>query len=292
MKILFSMLELANKSISNNDKICIMRDFNYPSIKWNGILTHDRDFEFVEAIRDAYLYQMVTKLTRSRLGQTANITDLVLVNDEFFITEIDHCCPLGKSDHQLLKLSIELDYLFDCSICPKTVFDFSKADFDGLRDHFSNYNDWTLLINLDINEGWNLIKNRNCDRMFKFIPRVTLKNNKELKPKWINNKVKRCLQKRYAYYLKYLFYLRHNNTTDGITCGRHYEEYVKHRNIANSEKIKSSKQYEINITEKCKADPKFFGKYVSTSLKVKNGISMLVLGNGNTAETDEQKSQA
>ena len=53
---------------------------------------------------------MVTKSTRSRLGQTANITDLVLVNDEFFMTEIDHCCPLGKSDHQLHKFGIQLDY--------------------------------------------------------------------------------------------------------------------------------------------------------------------------------------
>ena len=289
---LFSLLELANKSISNNDKICIMGDFNYPSIKWNGILTHDRDFEFVEAIRDAYLYQVVTKPTRSRLGQTANITDLVLVNDESFITEIDHCCPLGKSDHQLLKFSIQLDCLFDRSICPKTVFDFSKADFYGLRDHFSNYNDWTLLINLDINEGWNLIKNRICDGMIKFIPTVTLKNNKEFKPKWINNKVKRCLQKKYTYYLKYLFYLIHNCTTDGVTCGKHYEEYVKYRNIANSEKRKSRKHYENNIAEKCKTDPKKFWKYVNTLMKVKNGISKLDLGNGITAETDKQKSQA
>ena len=161
MKILFSLLELANKSISNNDKICIVGDLNYPSIKWNGILTHDRDFELVEAIRDAYLYQMVNKPTRSRLGQTANITDLVLVNYEFFMTEIDHCCPLGKSDHQLPMLSIQLGYLFDRSMCLKTVFDFSKIDLNGLRDHFSNYNDWTLLINLDINEGWNLIKKQN-----------------------------------------------------------------------------------------------------------------------------------
>ena len=83
-KILFSLLELANKSISNNDEVCIMGDFNCPSIKWNGILTYDRDFEFVEAIRDAHPYQMITKPTRSRLGHTANITDLVLVNDEFF----------------------------------------------------------------------------------------------------------------------------------------------------------------------------------------------------------------
>ena len=37
VKIIFSLLELANNSISNNDNICIMGDFNYPSIKWNGI---------------------------------------------------------------------------------------------------------------------------------------------------------------------------------------------------------------------------------------------------------------
>ena len=69
-------------------------------------------------------------------------------------------------------------------------------------------------------------------------------------------------------------------------------EYVKHRNIANSEKIKLRKQYEINIAEKSKTDCNKFWKYINTSLKVKNDISKLVLGNGNTAKTDEQKSQA
>ena len=113
----------------------------------------------------------------------------------FSITEIEHFCPLGKNDHQLLQLSIQLDCLFDHSICFKTVFDFSKADFDGLRYHFSNYDDWTLLINLDINEGWSLIKDRICDGMNNFIPTVTLKNNKEHRPKWINNKLRQCLQK-------------------------------------------------------------------------------------------------
>ena len=39
---------------------------------------------------------MVTKPTRSRHGETANINDLVLVNDDLFMTESEHCCPLGK----------------------------------------------------------------------------------------------------------------------------------------------------------------------------------------------------
>ena len=59
------------------------------------------------------------------------------------------------------------------------------------------------------------------------------------------------------YYLKYLFYLRHNHTTDRLTCGMHHEEYVKHINIANSETRISRKQYEINIAEKCKTYPNF-----------------------------------
>ena len=37
------------------------------------------------------------------------------------------------------------------------------------------------------------------------------------------------------------------------------EEYVKLSNIANSEKIKSRKQYEINIAETCKTDCKKLG---------------------------------
>ena len=64
-KIIFSQLEIGNKSISNNDEICYMGDFKYSSIQWNGILTHHRDIEFVEAIRYACLFQKVTMPTRS-----------------------------------------------------------------------------------------------------------------------------------------------------------------------------------------------------------------------------------
>ena len=74
-----------------------------------------------------------------------------------------------------------------------------------------------------------MIKNIICDGMIKFIPRVALKNNKELKPNWINNKVKRRMQRKYTYYRKYLSHSRHNYTTDGVTCGKHYEEYVKQK---------------------------------------------------------------
>ena len=128
--------------------------------------------------------------------------------------------------------------------------------------------------------------------MIKLIPKVSLKPNKEIKSKWINNKVKRCLQRKYIYYGQYLSYLSHNYTADWVTCGIHNEEYIKYKMIANSERRKARKQYYRNIAEKCKIDPKIVRKYVKTSLKVKNDISKLDLGDGDTAESSKQKSQA
>ena len=46
---------------------------------------------------------------------------------------------------------MQLDCVFDLSTSSKIVFDFSKADFDELMNHFSNYDDWTMLIDLNIN---------------------------------------------------------------------------------------------------------------------------------------------
>ena len=67
---------------------------------WSGV----RGNEFVECIRDVFLNQMVDKPTRSRQGQMSNILDLILVNEVRFTSEVNHCSPIGKSDHETLKI--------------------------------------------------------------------------------------------------------------------------------------------------------------------------------------------
>ena len=60
-----------------------MRDFNYKDIKWNqkwstpGLSESSEEFLFVENLRDYYLYQHITKPTRTRQGQELSILDLV-----------------------------------------------------------------------------------------------------------------------------------------------------------------------------------------------------------------------
>ena len=48
-------------------------------------LSESSEEVFVEAVRDCYFYQHITKLTRIRHGQEPPILDLLIINDEGMI---------------------------------------------------------------------------------------------------------------------------------------------------------------------------------------------------------------
>ena len=84
--------------------ILIMEDFKYKRIIWKnwsmpGLSESSEEFLFVEALRDCYFYQHITKLTRIRHGQESSTLDLVITNEEGMIEDIKYHSPLGKSDN-------------------------------------------------------------------------------------------------------------------------------------------------------------------------------------------------
>ena len=91
---LYDLLIRANKL--KFDKICIVGDFNYRTVNWNGEWSNESDEKFVECVRDAFLSQMVTNVTRRRERQTPSLLDLVLVNDTQLVSDIFHHSPPGK----------------------------------------------------------------------------------------------------------------------------------------------------------------------------------------------------
>ena len=92
--------------IQTFDCVCILGDFNFPTIDWLNMTWTNSDNDFIESLRDSYLQQVVTKPTRRRDGQKANILDLVIVNDDSLVSEITHNSPFGKSDHEVLTFSL------------------------------------------------------------------------------------------------------------------------------------------------------------------------------------------
>ena len=76
----------------------VMGDFNFPKIDWKNWLTKgDKNSEnFVESIRDSYMFQHVMENTRMRENCEPSTLDLILTNDENMIEELNYTSPLGN----------------------------------------------------------------------------------------------------------------------------------------------------------------------------------------------------
>ena len=85
-----------------------MGDFNYPNIDWSNraLSESGKGSCLQDKIDDILFFQKVENNTRHRQGQKSNMLDLIIVNDEDFISTIKHSSPLGNSDHEMLQFSL------------------------------------------------------------------------------------------------------------------------------------------------------------------------------------------
>ena len=91
-----------------------MGDFNIKEIDWkinfsstNMNETHFAS-QFLECVRDSFLYQHVRECTRYRAGDEPSVLDLLFTNEENMINSITYKPGLGKSDH------LQLEFSFNC----------------------------------------------------------------------------------------------------------------------------------------------------------------------------------
>ncbi|XP_047740696.1 uncharacterized protein LOC125179243, partial [Hyalella azteca] len=113
----------------NPKRTVILGDFNYPEILWDqekSSAGQDHPAtRFLSACRDAFLVQLQSEPTRSRVGQTPSLIDLVLTSDEDIVCEIQTTAGLGKSDHAVLVIGFNFAVPH---ISPPPRFNFAKAD--------------------------------------------------------------------------------------------------------------------------------------------------------------------
>ncbi len=114
LQLLTMMKEVSHMKYSHS---LIMGDFNYRDINWTDWSTpHNEDhleFTFLESIRDTFIHQHVTELTRGRIGQNANTLDLIFTNEEDMFSNLEHLSPLGKSDHCILHFEFNCYFVFN-----------------------------------------------------------------------------------------------------------------------------------------------------------------------------------
>ena len=93
-------LNLLKSMTENKSKVLIMCDFNLPKIDWTTYQiksdTESQETQFLECVRDCFLYQKCTEPTRIRINNEASLLYLILLCNEQAINCIDYESPLGK----------------------------------------------------------------------------------------------------------------------------------------------------------------------------------------------------
>jgi hypothetical protein len=144
-------LEELNKLIIEVSKmkefshLLITGDCNLPKLDWNTWTSRGEHGgeKFLESIRESYLIQHVTEVTRVRDNSEPSILDLILTNEENMIDEIIYSSPLGSSDH------CGLEFVFKCYYELKENkserWNYFKGDYDHMKNELNQ--DWDNLLN-------------------------------------------------------------------------------------------------------------------------------------------------
>ena len=131
----------------------ICGDFHYPKISWDAPDTSRGANEqaFVEALHDHYLTQIQRKPTRG-----SSVLDLVLtsVPDQASVSEVLETDKAGLfTDHRTV--FFELHTLVKALVkTHRSVYDYSKGDFDGLSNALRSLNLTSVVDEGDLESCW------------------------------------------------------------------------------------------------------------------------------------------
>ena len=179
----------------SKDKIIVTGDFNFPNISWvSGLPDPNCTSKFAECLQDLFLSQIIIEPTRHRSNEKSNILDLCLTDDELLFINNEHLPPLGKSDHEVLLMRLDLPKPTHETKAPR--YNFFKTDIPKFRDFLLNNNDWSTFIEMNPNESWDIFQNKLQEGFQKYVPKTSSKITKK-QPLWFNNKCLKSLRKKY-----------------------------------------------------------------------------------------------
>ena len=275
-----SLCDLLSVAATSCSHLLICGDFNYANINWTSNIGHTGDShaqQFVDKLNDLFLYQHVNEPTRYRLNQTPNILDLVITNEEHMINDILYQSGLGLSDHICLQFKYSC-YVERCNrLTPR--FDLYRADFDKLNSLLSLVEWDEALRDLDINSAWNYFSSKFDSFVKECIPMSVPRNRKNL---YINREAKSLKNKKNRLWKRYT---RSQSQSD-------YRSYTQARNALRGLTRNLRKQFERQIANNIKVNPKAFWNYTRNRMKTRPSIGSIEGIDGKLYTSDKDKSNA
>jgi endonuclease/exonuclease/phosphatase family metal-dependent hydrolase len=121
-----SILELEEAVKTAGKNSLLIGDFNLPDIDWERGIAGGRSADFVAAVEDNMMEQLVTFPTQEK----GNTLDLVITNIPERIEEVSEHGRLGKSDHVIIVTKVKTGKQ---QVPVKQLLDWRRADWDAMR---------------------------------------------------------------------------------------------------------------------------------------------------------------
>lgn len=229
LSYLQSLFHYLSVTIQSSKQVILLGDFNFPDIVWSALDSSSLGSDlFCEFIFDHDLVQLIDVPTHNK----GNLLDLVLSNSDSLVHDLfvdSHSTLPSFSDHYIISFSISCSTNKRPRSQPKFVFDYSKADYEGLCSYLLDVDFSCCLNSSEIETVWLVFYDIVKYAMNIFIPKVRLRSHQ--RPKWINAGLKHEL-----------------NCVNSLR-----RKYLSHPSLANLQKLRTNEQLVQNSMLKAKA---------------------------------------
>jgi hypothetical protein len=184
--------QIFNMSSNCND-IIILGDFNLPCRKWGEPYNLYTGKNLYEYLVESELIQLVREPTRYN-----NILDLVLTTNEEIINNINIDEKLG--DHNAVEFDIQFEN--ENKISEQRSLNFNKANYDKMRESFSQMLPIQNMENLSCNEAWTVLYTTIKSLESKYVETRNFSNFRH-KYNWISKDIKQAFNCKRRLYKQY-----------------------------------------------------------------------------------------
>lgn len=271
--------EELERLMRENRDLILMGDFNCKEVEWESLETTGSPESWgavlLELAMDNLMTQWVTEKTRYRGEDEPSRLDLVFTKEVDVIGDILYRSPLGRSDHVLIEMVI-----IDGDVCKgrdghrRNRLNYGRTNFSKLRKFFEKV-DWSDLLGAgNVQDQYDIFGKIYKEGVTKYVP--TYKERRLGKKEWFNGRCEAARAKKEKAWNK----MRRRNTQ------KNREEFKRARNEYVQVRRQEERNYEKDIVDNCKNEPKMFYRFINGKMKQKVGVSR-VKDEGSVYEEDE-----
>ena len=249
--------------------VCI-GDFNFPGIRWGTGRCDAKSRAFYEEVEENFLVQHVDEPTQT----SGNILDLVLSKDDDLVRSVEHEGRLGKSDHEMLMVTVRMDLVEP--VVPNNSRDYDKANFDEMRREMEE-EDWSTLSQKGVEECWSIIRGRLERLVDDWVPWRRRRRGNDA-PRWMNAEIRKAVTQKKKAWKRW-------------KCSRREEEKEKYMEWeAKTKKLIRNRKnaLERRVAKDCKLNPKSFFSYINSARRSRSSIGPFKIDNKLVVNPKEQ----